>query len=73
MNVGVNYMREHMPSDARVHYALLDTGEWAPLGQAPDGQPWQLGLADPRHSARLLRSPAARLIPAQAAPHMATQ
>ena len=26
MNVGVNYMREHMPSDARVHYALLDTG-----------------------------------------------
>ena len=22
MNVGVNYMREHMPSDARVHYAL---------------------------------------------------
>ena len=24
MNVGVNYMREHMPSDARIHYALLD-------------------------------------------------
>src|SRR3954468_16713369 len=30
MNVGVNYMREHMPSDARVHYALLDTGGIAP-------------------------------------------
>src|SRR5450631_4757546 len=30
MNVGVNYMREHMPSDARVHYALLDTGGVAP-------------------------------------------
>jgi aminobenzoyl-glutamate utilization protein B len=28
--VGVNYMREHMPSDARVHYALLDTGGIAP-------------------------------------------
>ena len=24
MNVGVNYMREHMPSDARIHYAVLD-------------------------------------------------
>ncbi len=30
MNVGVNYMREHMPSDARIHYAILDTGGVAP-------------------------------------------
>ncbi|GJD98542.1 amidohydrolase [Methylobacterium isbiliense] len=30
MNVGVNYMREHMPDDARVHYALLDAGGIAP-------------------------------------------
>jgi aminobenzoyl-glutamate utilization protein B len=30
MNVGVNYMREHMPSDARIHYALLDAGGIAP-------------------------------------------
>src|SRR5207244_12500612 len=30
MNVGVNCMREHMPSDARIHYALLDTGGIAP-------------------------------------------
>jgi aminobenzoyl-glutamate utilization protein B len=30
MNVGVNYMREHMPSDARIHYALLDSGGIAP-------------------------------------------
>ena len=30
MNVGVNYMREHMPSDARVHYAVLNTGGIAP-------------------------------------------
>ena len=30
MNVGVNYMREHMPSDARVHYALMDAGGIAP-------------------------------------------
>ena len=30
MNVGVNYMREHMPSDARIHYAMLDAGGIAP-------------------------------------------
>jgi aminobenzoyl-glutamate utilization protein B len=30
MNVGVNYMREHMPADARVHYAYLDAGGIAP-------------------------------------------
>ena len=26
MNVGVNYMREHMPDTARVHYAYMDAG-----------------------------------------------
>lgn len=26
MNVGVNYMREHMPDDARVHYAYMNAG-----------------------------------------------
>ena len=30
MNVGVNYLREHMPSDARVHYAYMDVGGIAP-------------------------------------------
>ncbi|MEM9782624.1 MAG: amidohydrolase [Pseudomonadota bacterium] len=30
MNIGVNYMREHMPDDARVHYAYLDVGGPAP-------------------------------------------
>src|ERR1700738_3196117 len=30
MNVGVNYMREHMPSTARVHYALIDGGGISP-------------------------------------------
>ena len=30
MNVGVNYMREHMPSTARIHYAVLDSGGTAP-------------------------------------------
>ena len=30
MNVGVNYLREHMPDDARIHYAYLDAGGTAP-------------------------------------------
>jgi aminobenzoyl-glutamate utilization protein B len=30
MNVGVNYMREHMPSTARIHYAMIDGGGTAP-------------------------------------------
>ncbi|MTI17448.1 amidohydrolase [Rhodobacteraceae bacterium RKSG542] len=30
MNVGVNYMREHMPDSARVHYAYLNAGGAAP-------------------------------------------
>ena len=30
MNIGVNYMREHMPDAARVHYAYLDVGGVAP-------------------------------------------
>jgi thiamine biosynthesis lipoprotein len=34
--------------------ALIDTGEWAPMGASPEGAPWQLGLADPRDSARIL-------------------
>ncbi|MBP2462705.1 MULTISPECIES: M20 family metallopeptidase [unclassified Rhizobium] len=30
MSVGVNYMREHMPSDCRIHYAVLDSGGISP-------------------------------------------
>ena len=30
MNVGVNYLREHIISSARVHYAYLDAGGDAP-------------------------------------------
>ena len=30
MNVGVNYMREHMPDGCRIHYAYLDAGGPAP-------------------------------------------
>lgn len=30
MNVGVNYLREHMPSTARIHYAITDSGGTSP-------------------------------------------
>ncbi len=30
MNIGINYMREHMPDSARVHYAYIDAGGAAP-------------------------------------------
>ncbi|MDR4947177.1 M20 family metallopeptidase [Neobacillus cucumis] len=30
MNVGVNYMREHMIDEARIHYAVTNTGGFAP-------------------------------------------
>ncbi|MGI4810766.1 MAG: amidohydrolase [Janthinobacterium lividum] len=30
MNIGVNYLREHMPSTARIHYAHVDSGGIAP-------------------------------------------
>ncbi len=30
MNVGVNYLREHMPESARIHYAYIDAGGISP-------------------------------------------
>ncbi len=30
MNIGVNFLREHMPSTARIHYAITDAGGNAP-------------------------------------------
>lgn len=30
MSVGANYLREHVPQDARIHYAYLDAGGGAP-------------------------------------------
>ena len=30
MNVGVNYLREHVKTDSRMHYAYLNAGGSAP-------------------------------------------
>lgn len=48
MSVGVNYLREHMIPDARIHYAYLDAG-----GRAPNVVQAQ---AKVRYSIRALRS-----------------
>jgi thiamine biosynthesis lipoprotein len=37
-----------------IEHALLDTGEWATLGRAPDDTPWVLGIADPRDAQHLI-------------------
>lgn len=37
-----------------IAHALVDTGEFAPLGNAQGGRDWTLGLADPRHHDALL-------------------
>jgi aminobenzoyl-glutamate utilization protein B len=38
MNVGVNYMREHIISDARVHYAVINTGGKSPNVVQPEAE-----------------------------------
>lgn len=48
MSVGVNYLREHVPQDARIHYAYLDAG-----GRAPNVVQAQ---ATVRYSVRALRA-----------------
>lgn len=37
-----------------VRHALLDTGEWWPIGAPENGGPWRLGIADPHATQRLL-------------------
>ena len=53
-----------------VRHALIDTGEWRPLGHDPAGRPWRLGLAEPRRAHATAaqgvaepRSPRARRLP----------
>ncbi len=37
-----------------VEHALIDTGEWSALGVSPTGEPWALGIADPRRPDTLI-------------------
>ncbi|MDS9471479.1 amidohydrolase [Sporosarcina pasteurii] len=38
MNVGVNYLREHIIQDARVHYAVTNTGGFSPAVVQPNAE-----------------------------------
>lgn len=38
MNVGVQFLREHMPSEARIHYSILDAGGPSPNVVQPDAE-----------------------------------
>ena len=50
-----------------IEHALLDTGEWAPLGRGPGDLPWTLAVADPRGGASVasVASPAVAVLQAQ--------
>lgn len=37
-----------------IEHGLIDTGEWVPLGQAPDHEAWTLGIENPRKSDDLI-------------------
>lgn len=39
-----------------IEQALINTGEWAALGQAPEQAQWQLGIANPRDEQHLLKT-----------------
>jgi aminobenzoyl-glutamate utilization protein B len=47
MNVGVNYLREHVPSDARIHYVITEGGE-APNVVPPVAASWYYVRANTR-------------------------
>lgn len=50
VDVALSALRQHGITDA-----LLDTGEFASLGQRDDGQPWTLAVRDPRDEAAYAR------------------
>ena len=54
MNVGVNFLREHMPSDARIHYAITDSGGISPNVVQPHAEVLYLIRAPRNDQARAL-------------------
>ena len=39
-----------------IRHALINTGEWSAMGFARGGQPWRLGIADPRDEKRIVKN-----------------
>jgi aminobenzoyl-glutamate utilization protein B len=54
MNIGVNFMREHMPSAARVHYSITDAGGISPNVVQPQAEVLYLVRAPEVGQARAL-------------------
>lgn len=52
MNVGVNYLREHIIQDARVHYAVTDTGGFSPAVVQPQAEVLYLIRAPKNHQVK---------------------
>lgn len=52
MNVGVNYLREHVIQDARFHYAVTDTGGFSPAVVQPQAEVLYLIRAPKNHQVK---------------------
>ncbi len=39
---------------SNIEHALLQSGEWLPMGRSSDGAPWRLGVADPHRVGHVL-------------------
>lgn len=53
MNIGANFLREHLTEDARIHYVITDGGD-APNIVPPNAQVWYFVRADKHTDAKLL-------------------
>lgn len=54
MNIGTNFLREHMISDARVHYAIVNSGGYSPNVVQPVAEAIYLVRAPKVHQAQAL-------------------
>ncbi|MHC4397034.1 MAG: amidohydrolase [Planctomycetota bacterium] len=53
MNIGANFLREHLSEDSRIHYVITDGGR-APNVVPPKAQVWYFVRADTHSDAKLL-------------------
>lgn len=44
----------HALLDHGIEHALLDTGEWTPIGSGQDDAPWTLGVEDPTNQGKVI-------------------
>ena len=56
MNIGVQFLREHMPDSARIHYALTDSGGFSPNVVQPHAEEIYLIRGEDNHTVQELYS-----------------